>query len=285
MTYSPYAGEMPAREKIPNAYVAEQEQAAERHLRFAQARLGVRLQPGAKILDFGCGIGTSVRILLAQGYDAHGVDVLEYWDRDFDKYWHIDDKPPAEIAMRLKRVDPANYRLPFGDGTFDFCFSDQVFEHVFDYRTTMSEIVRVLKPGALSIHNFPGPNYIMEGHVGLPFPWLCYSRSYLTLCALIAWLRGSAPDWRERAHSYGEIMRFNSYPTKGQLRRIARDAGAEIRFAEVDEFLFREGSPLKTALLERLRTIKMDRLAAQMLGLVLLQRYMILKASKGPPSP
>lgn len=281
MNDSPYAGELPAREKIPNAYVAEQAQAAERHLRFATAHLGVQLAPGAKILDFGCGIGTSVRILLAQGYDAYGVDVLEYWDRDFDKYWHIEEKPPPEIAARLNRVDPANYRLPFADGTFDFCFSDQVFEHVFDYKTTMAEIVRVLKPGALSVHNFPGPNYLMEGHVGLPFPWLCYSRSYLTLCALIAWLRGSAPDWRERAKSYGEIMRFNNYPTKAQLRRIARAAGAEIRFREVEEFLFREGSPLKTALLKRLHAVKMDRLAARMLALVLLQRYMILERSEG----
>jgi len=284
MTDSPYAGELPAREKIPNAYVAEQAQAAERHLRFATARLGLRLPPGAKILDFGCGIGSSVRILLAQGYDAYGIDVLEYWDRDFDKYWHIEDKPPAEITARLKRVDPANYRLPFADSMFDFCFSDQVFEHVFDYKTTMSEIVRVLKPGALSLHNFPGLNYIMEGHVGLPFPWLCYSRSYLTLCAWLAWLSGSAPDWRERARSYTEIMRFNNYPTKVQLRRIARAAGAQIDFAEVDEFLFREGSPLKTALLKRLRTVKMDRLAARMLALVLLQRYMVLKRPEGSSS-
>jgi SAM-dependent methyltransferase len=285
MTPSPYAGELPAREKIPNAYVAEQSQAAQRHLRFATERLGVRLAPGAKILDFGCGLGTSVGILLAQGYDAHGIDVLEYWGRDFDKYWHIEDRPPAEITARLRRVDPANYRLPFADGTFDFCFSDQVFEHVFDYRTTMSEIVRVLKPGALSLHNFPGPNYPMEGHVGLPFPWLCYSRSYLTLCALIAWLRGSAPDWRERARSYSEIMRFNNYPTKAQLRRIGRTAGAEIRFMETEEFMFREGSALKTALLKRLRTVKMDRLAVRMLALVLLQRYMVLKAAGGSSSP
>src|SRR4029450_13251498 len=105
MTYSPPPAETPAREKIVNAYAADHAQAAERHLRFATARLGLRLAPGARILDFGCGIGTSVRILLAQGYDAFGVDVLEYWDRDFDKYWHIEDKPPAEIAARLKRVD------------------------------------------------------------------------------------------------------------------------------------------------------------------------------------
>ena len=85
-TASPYAGELPARDKIADVYTAGYLQATERHLRFATALLGLRLSPGATILDFGCGIGSSVRSLLAQGYNAFGVDVLEYWDRDFDKY-------------------------------------------------------------------------------------------------------------------------------------------------------------------------------------------------------
>ena len=239
--------------------------------------LGLRLPPGAKILDFGCGIGSSVRSLLAQGYNAFGVDVLEYWNRDFDKYWLIGDKPPAEIAERLKLVNPAKYRLPFDDDTFDFCFSDQVFEHIFDYKTTMSEIVRVLKPGGISLHNFPGPNNLMEGHVGLPFPWLCFRRSYLTLCAWISVIRGTETDWRGRVRSNTEIMRFNNYPTKAKLRKIARSAGVEIAFLEVDAFMFRGGGRA-APMLEWLRKIKLDRLAVQIAGLVLLQRYMLLKA-------
>jgi SAM-dependent methyltransferase len=277
---TPYAGQMPARDKIVDIYTAGYLQATERHLRFATGHLGLRLPPGATILDFGCGIGSSVRSLLAQGYNAFGVDVLEYWNRDFDKYWLIGDKPPAEIAERLKLVNPANYRLPFDDGTFDFCFSDQVFEHIFDYKTTMSEIVRVLKPGGISLHNFPGPNNLMEGHVGLPFPWLCFSRSYLTLCAWISVIRGTETDWRGRVRSNTEIMRFNNYPTKAKLRKIARAAGVEITFLEVDAFMFRGGGRA-APMLKWLRKIKLDRLAVQIAGLVLLQRYMLLKA---PPT-
>jgi SAM-dependent methyltransferase len=277
MTHSPYADALPARDKIAHPAAADHARAAERHLRFATGRLGLRLPPGAAILDFGCGIGTSVRALLAQGYDAYGVDVLEYWGRDFDKYWHIAEKPPADVAARLRLTDPADNRLPFADATFDFCFSDQVFEHIFDYRTTMAEIARVLKPGAISIHSFPGPNNLMEGHVGLPFPWLCHRRWYLTLWAWLRVVRGLDTDWRHRVRSYAEIMRFNNYPTKARLRRIARAAGADISFVEADEFLFRGGGRA-AAMLRRLRTVKLDRLAARVAGLVLFQRYMVLKA-------
>ncbi len=42
--------------------------------------------------------------------------------------------------------------------------------------------------------------------------------------------------------------------------------------------MFREGSRVKTAMLKWLRNVKMDRLAVSIAGLVLLQRYMILKA-------
>ena len=147
----------------------------------------------------------------------------------------------------------------------------------------MSEIVRVLKSDGISIHNFPGPNNFMEGHVNLPFPWLCYSRSYLMLCAWISAIRGTEPDWRARVRSNTEIMRFNNYPTKAKLRRLARSAGADISFVETEAFMFRGGGRA-APMLEWLRTIKMDRLAVQIAGSVMLQRYMILKRVTDQPS-
>jgi SAM-dependent methyltransferase len=278
MTSSPYAeGSLAPRAKICDPAAAQHLAAADRHLTFATGKLGARLSPGAKILDFGCGIGDTVGVLLAKGYDAFGVDVLEYWGRDFDKYWHVAERPPAEIAGRLRLVDLNDYRLPFADATFDFCLSDQVFEHVFDYRTTMSEIVRVLKPGALSVHHFPGPNYYKEGHIGLPFPPLCYNRTYLTIWAWIAQMRGTASDWRQRVQGQLEIMRFNNYPTKAQLREMAGSANVEIGFVEVDEFMFRRGGRLKSRLLQALGAVGLARPAVQAFGLLMLQRYMILR--------
>jgi SAM-dependent methyltransferase len=91
------------------------------------------IKPGASILDLGCGVGNGVRTLLALGYDAHGVDIFEYWGADAALYWEADPvAPSAEIAARLKvaRIDP--YALPFADGSFDHVVSAQVLEHVSD---------------------------------------------------------------------------------------------------------------------------------------------------------
>ena len=66
-TSSPYAGELPARDKIADVYTAGYLQATERHLRFATARLGLRLCPGATILDFGYHPKTELRSMSARG--------------------------------------------------------------------------------------------------------------------------------------------------------------------------------------------------------------------------
>ena len=61
------------------------------------------------------------------------------------------------INTHILRVISENpYRIPFDDNTFDIVFSDQVFEHVQDYPTAISEIKRVLKPtGRLGIVSMP----------------------------------------------------------------------------------------------------------------------------------
>jgi SAM-dependent methyltransferase len=102
--HSPNA-EISACETIANASAISRAEAAQHHLRFATTHLGQRLSPGAKILDFGCGIGGSVNVLLAQGYDAYGVDIWEYWGRDLEMYWDIKHRPHPDVAARLKLLD------------------------------------------------------------------------------------------------------------------------------------------------------------------------------------
>jgi SAM-dependent methyltransferase len=212
------------------------------HLRFAAERLGAHLPPGARILDFGCGQGRSVQALAELGYDAFGVDVLDHWNTF--------DTVPAETRKRLFVVPTEPCKLPFPDAHFDFCFSDQVLEHVFDYTGIFAELCRVLKGSGLSVHRFPGPNKPMESHINLPIPWLCHSRSYLTAWAVLG-RRSPGQErlsWRETVAHNEYLMRHNNYPTKAQLRAHAASAGAEIAFREREEFAFRRTGPKAQAL-------------------------------------
>jgi SAM-dependent methyltransferase len=115
-----------------------------------------------RVLDFGCGAGTVVRLLRERGIDAWGADIF-YAGADWD------DPALRELidAGTIRRIG-ADGRIPFGDGTFDLVISDQVLEHVEDLPGTLREIDRVLKSGGISYHHFPTRDGLREGHIGIP---------------------------------------------------------------------------------------------------------------------
>lgn len=259
-------------------------QAISAHLRFLEW-LGKPLRPGARVLDLGCGIGQSVDILLDMGYDVHGVDVVDWWDRN--DYWDKSYVPGPRVRERLYRVDEANYRIPFPDAHFEFCLSDQVMEHVHDYTVVFAEIMRVLKLQAVSVHRFPGPNMLVEGHLFLPFPVLCYYNAYLAMWAMLG---RRSPDqkgltWRQTLASNIVFMRQVSYPRKASLRQHAAEAGVEIAFLEKQELLLRDFGNAGR-LVNRARRLGLDRVLAGLLA-PFTQRYMLLKrgASTARPAP
>lgn len=210
------------------------------NLRFAE-QLGHAVPVGGRILDVGCGVGDSVAALLELGYDAYGVDVLEFWDADFDCYWEEREKPQGDYVKRLYVVPLSAYEFPFVDHHFDFAFSGQVFEHVFNYEEVFREITRVLKPNAISIHRFPGPNQLIESHTSVPFPILCKFKLWLALWALAGKRSPREGDftWRETVATNIEILQYCQYPTKTSLFRRAADAQVRIDFLEADEIMSR----------------------------------------------
>ncbi len=205
-------------------------------LQFA-AQIGHPLPAGSRILDVGCGLGDDVRTLLDLGYDAYGVDVLELWDSDFGLYWEQREKPKGSHVQRLHAVRLPHYQLPFPDAHFDLVLSEQLFEHVFNPEEVFSEIARVLKPEAISLHHFPGPNQLMEGHIHVPVPVLCKYKPWVLLWAW-AGRRSSGQagfTWKETYVTNLETMKYCRYPTKGELRRCAARAQVRIDFAEAQE--------------------------------------------------
>jgi len=202
------------------------------------------LKPGASILDFGCGVGNGIAALLARGYDAHGVDIYEYWGEHAELYWTDAPPPPPDIRERLSvaQIDP--YKLPYSDNSFDYVISNQVIEHVDNRRSVFEEIRRVLKADGTSVHIFPSRwTPLVEGHVNVPFPMLCKSEAYLKLAA-IAGIRGPRQagfNWQGVYQSNVAQMKITHYPSKREILCDAQSAGLLARFAQ-DDYIARGGT-------------------------------------------
>lgn len=107
------------------------------------ARAGL-LEPGNRILEIGCGIGTVVSELGQKGYHVTGTDIsrvaIEY---GLDKYPGLD-----------LQVQPAE-DLGFADEAFDVVLSFDLFEHIAEIDRHVSEVRRVLKPEGYYLFQTP----------------------------------------------------------------------------------------------------------------------------------
>lgn len=193
-------------------------------------KLGYVDKPGNLALDFGCGIGATVSAMLARGMDAHGVDVGEWWGKDHDAYWHDSPIPSEQIRSRLSATSESQYRLPYPDDHFDLIVSSQVFEHVFNYADVFRELARVMKPGAVSVHIFPGRGTPVEPHVYVPIVPLAKKDWWLRLWALVK--RRHHHTWRAEFEYLRDQMRSNNYPSRMDLYAAAESAGASLTFRE-----------------------------------------------------
>jgi SAM-dependent methyltransferase len=95
---------------------------------------GARRGRPRRVLDLGCGTGTSRKFMLDADETLHwfGVD--------------IDDSP--EVRLRPRRDLPLvtfdGVRIPFATGSLDFVYAHQVFEHVRHPERLLAEVRRVL---------------------------------------------------------------------------------------------------------------------------------------------
>jgi SAM-dependent methyltransferase len=180
--------------------------------------LGHKLEPGARVLDYGCGAGNMVAEYCAAGYDAFGCDI------------RLDSE-----SERLRPLASSAGSIPFSDASFDFVYSDQVMEHVQDHNRAFAEIKRVMKPGAVSLHIFPAKLKPIENHVFVPFGGVLQSRGWLSFWASLG-IRNSF----QQGKSAREVVELNSeYLTKRTnylsraeiLKALAPHFGAPV-FAE-----------------------------------------------------
>lgn len=133
----------------------------------------------------------------------------------------------ADEHLRPIQADP--YRLPYADDSFDVVISTSVFEHAQRTEECMAEINRVLRPGGVAMHVFPGKWYLpVEPHIYVPLVnwfWPLAQRPWLALWA-IAGIRNE----HQKGLTWREVTRLNAaYVRKGLCYRTTRHYGAVSR--------------------------------------------------------
>ncbi|WP_133366382.1 class I SAM-dependent methyltransferase [Qipengyuania sediminis] len=187
------------------------------------------IEPGTRVLDYGCGAGAAVRSLAAGGFDAYGFDVSDYQD---------------EASNRVT-IAPSG-RLPYPNGHFDMIFSDQVFEHAANQDEVFAELARITRPGGVQVHVIPAKWQLIEPHVHVPLGGLVRLRWWYRLWALL----GVRNPFQKGLGSE-EVVRLNwdycrhelNYVSTFHYRRLWKKLGLHARFVE-REYMSLSGKPL-----------------------------------------
>lgn len=194
--------------------------------------LGYDLNQKSMILDFGCGAGKSVQQLRLLGYQGFGCDI------------RIDDKVSREIKLLhnkniIRLINASPYKLPFDDNTFDFIFSDQVFEHVQNYSKTISEMKRVLKPSGCTLHVFPSRYELIESHKYVPLSTIIQSYSWLLFWAKVGIHKKSQVGLSKQeiaTQNYNFLKNHTNYLSKKQITKKFKEYFKIVLYCE-DLFL------------------------------------------------
>ena len=112
----------------------------------------LRLAPGERLLDAGCGEGRHCFGGLSRGANVVGLDL------DFDSLRLASKRLGKEAAAQGRHgamLQGNTFQLPFRDETFDKVICSEVMEHVHDYRASARELARVTKPGGMVAVTIP----------------------------------------------------------------------------------------------------------------------------------
>ncbi len=121
------------------------------------------LQPSARVLDIGCGVGGTARLLAERfGVEVTGVDLTA-------DYVHVARRLTELVGLKASFEVASALELPFDDGAFDVATMFHVGMNIEDKATLMQEASRVLAPGG-TFALFDVMK-LGDGALTFPFPW------------------------------------------------------------------------------------------------------------------
>lgn len=129
---------------------------------------GMNLQPGASVVDLGCGSGTTALLL----------------ERDFGLSVSGVDLGAANVALARRRAEQGEqdidfmqadaHDLPFAGEFFDGVLAECAFSLFTDQPAALAEIRRILKPGgAFALTDMAAGGPLPDDLAGLIAPWTC----------------------------------------------------------------------------------------------------------------
>jgi len=125
-------------------------------------RLGLR--PGDRLLDLGCGFGRHAFEAARRGAKVVALDAGDDEVAGVrDTFGAMADAGELDAQRaRVGAVQGDALHLPFPDGTFDRIIASEVLEHIPDDVAAMTELARVLRPGATMAVTVPraGPEFV-----------------------------------------------------------------------------------------------------------------------------
>ena len=131
-----------------HGFSEEEQQRLRQQARFAETAVYRNIDFGKakQILEVGCGVGAQSEILLRRFPDIH-LTGIDFNDRQLAAAQaYLKELPYAQGRHQIKKMDATN--LEFEANQFDGAFLCWVLEHIPDPAQALSEIRRVLKPGA-----------------------------------------------------------------------------------------------------------------------------------------
>lgn len=108
----------------------------------------LRVGPGSKVIDVGCGAGR-------HSFEAYrrGANVIAF-DQDAAELANVDtilqamgQAGEAPESAKAQVVVGDALALPYPDGSFDTVIASEILEHIPDDDGAIAELIRVLKPG------------------------------------------------------------------------------------------------------------------------------------------
>lgn len=146
-----------------------------------------------RILDWGCGRGQLTAALIAEGYDAYGIEIdPEPVRNGYDLFVNRGLDPEQRLRV-IGKEGASN----FPNGFFHFLCSYQVLEHIECLDVNAGEWERITAEEAVGVHIYPGAWRLIEPHLLLPFlHWLpknTFRQAYIRLAVSM----GLIPEWIE----------------------------------------------------------------------------------------